>query len=322
MLTRRPAADPRRSHLQVGAIVLLMVMLLAVLALPLMTASPAAATTSGVQLSDDGVHFSSTYSGSLFESTAMMVPMSSQTARFWVKNATAEPAYLRVSLGGVGGGGTAFSGALTVAARTPSSSGSAVGIDAAAPCHVLTQGQVLAPGGTIRVDVTLALGDLDGASGQFSQVDFDILAGLSSAATGSMPPTTCLTNSGTLPGPPGDGGGDPDPGGNPNPGTPGDGTDVSGTADGTFDLVTLPDGSAFANGDGSVAILDSNTGRFFQEWFVGLWIVAAIAGGGLCLLVARRRLGIEEDEEVEVTGWLVDAPMSGRKAWSTTSGWA
>jgi hypothetical protein len=327
-----PARPTIRTVLRTGTIVALMLVLLGLFAWPLITASPASAATPGVQLSDDGVHFSSTYTGSLFDDTALMVPSTSQTGHFWVKNASGDPAFLRVSISGVNGGGSPFSGALTVSASAPSSSGSAVPVDAALPCYVLTQGLLLAPGAVARVDATLALGNLNGTSGQSSSVDFDIIAGLSSAATGSMPATTCLTNSGTVPGTPGGGGGTGGGGstggttsggvhghgGSGSSTTPAD-PQPSGNASAGYDAPTPTDGSAFAGAGESVAILDPNTGRFFQEWWVMAWVFGVLAGGILCVLYARRRF--THDEEEEVTRW-VDVPLSGRKAWSTTSGWA
>jgi hypothetical protein len=328
------ARAPRGSVLRTGTIVALMLVLLGLFAWPLISASPASAATSGVQLSDDGVHFSSTYTGSLFDDTAMMVPSTSQSGHFWVKNASGDPAFLRISVSGVGGGGSPFSGALTVTATTTSSSGPAVPVDAAQPCYVLTQGQVLAPGAVARVDATLALGDLTGTDGQSSSVDFDIIVGLSSAATGSMPATTCLTNSGTVTGTPGGGGGGGGGGGSTGGTTPGGvhgstggggasttpaDPQPSGNASAGYDGPATTGGSAFAGVGESVGILDPNTGRFFQEWWVMAWVFGALAGGAFCAIYARRRYTQQEEEEV--TRW-VDVPLSGRKAWSTTSGWA
>jgi hypothetical protein len=329
MMRSTRARAPRGSVLRTGTIVALMLVLLGLFAWPLISAPPASAATPGVQLSDDGVHFSSTYTGSLFDDTALMVPSTSQTGHFWVKNASGDPAFLRVSISGVGGGGSPFSGALTVTASTPRSSGSAVPVDSALPCYVLTQGLLLAPGAVARVDAILALGNLNGTTGQSSSVDFDIIAGLSSAATGSMPATTCLTNSGTVPGTPGGGGGGSGGGSTGGTTTGGHGHGggsttpadplTSGNASAGYDAPTQADGSAFAGVGESVAILDPNTGRFFQEWWVMAWVFGALAGGGLYVLYARRRY--TQDEEEEVTRW-VDVPLSGRKAWSTTSGWA
>src|SRR5690606_28813335 len=112
---------------------------------------------------------------------------------------------LRVSIGDVTGSGTAFSSALAVTAATPGRPGTAVPVDAAAPCHVLTQGQLLAPGDVVRVDTRVALGDLTGTAGQAATVGFDLLVGLSSAAVNTLPATTCLGGSGTVPGAPGGG---------------------------------------------------------------------------------------------------------------------
>jgi hypothetical protein len=307
--------------------------------LVLFGAGPATAANHAVELSADGVHYSTTYSGTLFSSTALMVPQSSQSGHFWVRNASSEAAYLRVAIGSVTAGGTPFSAALSVAASTPGVSGSPVSVDAAVPCYVLTQGQLVQPGGSVRVDAALALADLNGTSGQQSGIHFDLQVSLSSAATGSIPATSCISSSGTVPGTPGGTGGTGGTGGGTGStggstggqssgtgthGSTGAGSTSSGDA-GTGDIGGVSTGStgepptgsgASAFAGQSVGILDSNTARFFQEYFVLLWVLAGL--GGVVLRIALERWRVAR--ESEVITWRGDERMSGRKAWPTTSG--
>ncbi len=326
-MTRRIAVAPPRSRLRAGALAAFASLVVAVAGV-LALATPASAAASGVLLSADGVTFSSTYSGALFGSTTLMVPQSTQSGRFWVKNDSSEPAYLRVSVKAVSGSGTAFSGAVSLRASTPVITGPSVPVDAALPCYVLNQGQVLAPGAVARIDIVLAVGDLTGTSGQNANLRFDILAGLSSAATGSLPATTCLIGSGTVPGTPGTPGGGGGGGGGHTgtPHTPGTGTPadapLGGDASGIVVLPDTPD-SAFADHAQSATILRINTDRLYQEWFVLLWVAGALAGGGARLIAARRRAAIgaydeDDDHEQEVATWQGSGRIDGRRAWSTT----
>lgn len=322
----RTATDrtSRRSRLRAGAIVAFAIGALTLLVGPLATTSPAAAATPVVELSSDGTNFSTVYSGTLFPSTALMVPQSAASAMFWVKNTSTEPAFLRVSIANVVNGANAFSAALSIGATTSSTSGPQVAVDAAQPCYVLTEGRIVPAGGIAWVTTSLRLADLGGTSGQNTDVRFDIQVGLSSTATGSMPSTTCLSNSGTVPatGGPAPTGGTGGTGGGSGT-SHGTGTGhgspaaASGDAAGTLDLPGIPHGSAFAGEEVSLGILGPNTDRFFQEWFVLLWLIGAVAGGGIQVLVARRRAYNDVDEEV--AEWLVDGQRSGRRAWSTTS---
>jgi hypothetical protein len=270
----------------------------------LLSASPAAASTPGVELSSDGVHYSATYSGSLFASAALMVPQSTQTGEFWVRNASSEPAYLRISLSGLTGGGTAFSHALTVSASTTGGAGTPVALDAAAPCYVLTQGQLLNPGASVKVTAQLSMADLTGLTGQHATTGFDVIVGLSDAAYGSVPPTTCPSHSGIVPGTSGGAGTGATTGNTGHQTSGGSGVGpatenaVSGT--GTGDLATdTPEGSGF-EGAGA-GILDRNTGRFFQEWFVMLWLLG-VAVGGIARLIWERLYGFGERKDVD-HGW-------------------
>jgi len=312
---------PRRSRLRAGAIVAFATGVLALLVGPLATTSPAAAATPVVELSSDGTNFSSVYSGTLFPSTALMVPQSATSATFWVRNTSVEPAFLRVSIANVVNGGNAFSAALSIGATTSASPGPRVGVDAAQPCYVLTEGRIVPAGGIVWVTTSLSLADLGGRSGQNADVRFDIQVGLSSTATGSMPTTTCLSNSGTVPA---TGGHAPTGGTGSGSGTShgagaatGSSAVASGDAARALDPPDTPDGSAFAGEAVSLGILSANTDRFFQEWFVLLWVIGAATGGGIQVLVARRRSYNDVDEEV--AEWLVDGQRSGRRAWSTTS---
>jgi hypothetical protein len=117
---------------------------------------------------------------------------------------------------------------------------------------------------------------------------------------------------------PGGPGGTTGAGGAGTPGTP-----VSGAASGDHIASDTPAGSAFAGL--SIAILDGNTGRLYQEWFVILWILGVLAGGTARAVWARVRgygygYGYDDgDVELEeVDPWLVGVRSSASGVFSTT----
>lgn len=60
-------------------------------------AAPVAVASAHVLVSADGIHFSPTLAGGLFDGRRMLVPGHSVSAELWVRNPTQAPAALRVS---------------------------------------------------------------------------------------------------------------------------------------------------------------------------------------------------------------------------------
>ncbi|NYG99043.1 hypothetical protein FJ656_01840 [Schumannella luteola] len=241
--------------------------------------SPAYAESSGIELSTDGTYFARTLTTPLFDPSAAMIPGSSQSNSFWVRNASGAPAYLRVSIANVHSTDVDLANALTVSASTSGDSGSRVAISEAAPCAVLTEGQVIPSGGTLRVSAVAALGDLQGQAGQGGSADFRMLVNLSSVNLAGGDRYACLADSGEV------------PGFYTGSRTTAGGTRSAGQGDlvatGGADVpaaVTPSDSVPIAGGSSSddedhLLAAAWNSADLDQWWIVLLWIGAALLGG-------------------------------------------
>ncbi|TPW75462.1 hypothetical protein [Schumannella soli] len=250
-------------------------------------ASPAHADSSGIELSADGTYFARTLTAPLFDPSAAMIPGGSQARDFWVRNASGAPAYLRVSIADVHSTDADLADALTVSASTSGDAGTRVAISEAAPCAVLTEGQVIPSGGTLRVSATAALGDLQGQQGQGASADFRMLVNLSSVNLAGGDRYACLADSGEVPG--FYSGGTTTAGGSRSAGTR-DVTVTGGAA--APSAVTPAEGAPIAGGssvgDDGLLAAAWNSADLDQWWIVLLWIGGALAGG--LAVLGRERL--------------------------------
>jgi hypothetical protein len=254
------------------------------------SAPAAAQAASAVQVSPDGQSFGSSWSGQIFSGVAL-VPRDSVTRSFWVRNGAGEAAYLRITLADVVVHDADVADALAISSSVAGWPGTPVAVTAAQPCYVLTQGPVLASGGTTRVDTALDLGDLQGLAGQAGSVTFSLVVTLSSTALTSLPPTDCPSAGTTVIGYTGDGA--PSwSAGRTSEHLPATGTGTAvldpGTAAGGAPASDVP---APAEGTDPVpatraSAVVANTGRLWQELDVLFWLLLAVAGAAVAL---RRR---------------------------------
>src|SRR5690554_3722359 len=78
----------------------------------------AAASPGGVEVSLDGVTYSSSIPGALFTNLAHLVPGDTDQATFYLRNSSIEPGYLRITLRDVVSDNSDFANALTLGAST------------------------------------------------------------------------------------------------------------------------------------------------------------------------------------------------------------
>jgi hypothetical protein len=250
-------------------------------------ASPAHAESSGIELSTDGVFFARTLSTPLFDPAAALIPGGSQGRDFWVRNASAAPAYLRVSIADVRASDADLAAALTISASTGGDAGSRVAISEAAPCAVLTEGQVIPSGGTLRVSAVAALGDLSGQAGQGATADFRMLVNLSSVNLAGGDRFACLADSGEVPGfytgSTTTAGGSRADGQGVVTAIGGDSAPAAAAPDASVPIA----GGSSADADGRLAAA-WNSADLDQWWIVLLWIGGALAGG--LAVLGRERL--------------------------------
>jgi hypothetical protein len=269
-------------------------------------ASPAHAVGE-LLVSSDGVSWATTMPNELFTSTARLTPQSSETTTMYVRNVGTSAGYLRIALRDVVVNDASYGDALTVSASVPGYPGTPESISAATPCRVLTQGLVVAPGQTVPVLASIALGDLTGTAGQNEAAGFNLSITLSEGTTSGMQPTACLPNDTIVivtPPPSGSGGG----------GNGGSGS--GGAAAGA--VVPASDGGADSSAvepkdDVVIALpllppftVSANTQDIFEQFLVFSPYAAMILGSGIFFLVARRRR--RDDDELDEFG---DNPPGG-----------
>ncbi len=288
----------RRAFLSMLAVVALLAA-----GLGLWAASPAMAAPKPIGLSLNGVTYTDDLPTSLYAG-ALIVPGDTLLRSFYVQNRAADPGNLAIALQDVTGIDSVMISALSVSADAGSGPGPTAAFTAANPCVSLISGVGLAAGGVVRVDVRLKFGSsISGLTSQSSVGSFNLRVTLTS--TDVAAPTGCSAVT------PPTGGGGPGGGGHSTPPGEIDSTVVSGAADGalpgaTHDnacyvgdqhvaatVDTFPGQAGVGCHGVAAAIIQPNTGRFFQEIDVVAWIVLAILGG---IFAAWRRSRDPEDD--------------------------
>lgn len=253
-------------------------------------ATPALAAGS-IGISDDGVTFSSAYSGTLFDESWVLVPLDSEAETFYIRNETADPAFLRIVLRDVSFSDAAYGAALSASASTQSATGTPKPLTSATPCVVLVEGETVQPGAVVPITAVLELGDLSGSAGQNATADMSIRVELHDTSTGQLPPADCSTPPGTPstevvvvpPSRPGYIGGGK-PAGSPITVDPETGTE-------TPDPEELPTVNQ--------SNIEPNTYLWFEERWWFLFFVAFVVGRQWFMIGewVRRRRGLEDETE-------------------------
>jgi hypothetical protein len=174
----------------------------AVIAVGMLLWPASTASAAGVvELSNDGSSWSGSLSAPLFASTPQLVPMGSQSASFWVRNSAADDGYLRLTVENLSWSGSHYASALSMAASVPDVTGSPLTLGSSSGCIVLLEGVLLPAGQAVKVTTTLALGDLNGTTGQSGAAGMDIGVMLEQATSAApavgcnpavVPPTTVV----------------------------------------------------------------------------------------------------------------------------------
>ncbi|AWB89585.1 hypothetical protein [Homoserinimonas hongtaonis] len=157
-------------------------------------AGPAVSATAapgGLEVSRDGVSYSSALTGSLLTDIASMVPGDSQQGTFYVRNSSSTPGFLRIVLTDVTYSDLDLANALTVVATAGGANGAVTPISLADPCWAISEGQVVPSGGVTRVDLGAALANLDGSRGQGATASLSLGVSLSDMTPGSLAPSIC-----------------------------------------------------------------------------------------------------------------------------------
>ena len=242
------------------------------------SALPAFATSpvGDVHVSPDGVTYYSNYSGPLFTNIGLMVPKSTQTQPLYIRNDGSQPGLLRIVMRDVVYSDATYAGALSLQLSTPGHTGPAVPITWAAPCWVLIQGQTVAPGQVVVINMAVALGDLNGQAGQNTSAQMSIGVQLSDSSIGSLPPTSCGGSTVVI------------------PVTPRVGSTPKPTPSPTS---TPPESQLPVESTGAGAsLIQPNTTRRYDEYAVFVPLGAFVVGSGAFFMMAARRRARGEDD--------------------------
>jgi len=274
------------------------VVALAIVVGALLGATPASAApgVGVVEVSDDGVTFSRTYPGVLFDGIARLVPGDTESETIYVRNTGTVAGYLRITIRDVSYSDQHYGDALKVTTSTPSSPGNATAISTANPCQVTHEGSVIAPGETVPVVASLVLGNLDGAEGQGAKASLALRFTLTDSTPGSLPATNCGGSGVSIPATP------------TSPGAPSSSNSTGGFPNGTAATTPSPRSSPTAaalpgptSGTGLFPWLSSafstppNTWRLYQEYLILILVASAVTGAGISWFLGRRRRKDAED---------------------------
>lgn len=228
----------------------------------LLAPAPAAASPANsdgdLLLSADGVHFGSSYRGELFHELGAMVPGDSQSGRFWVQNATAEIAYLRIGIGSVGSSTTKFLESLVMTAGAGGEDSGTLDVTRSLVCTSLLTPIPLASGESVRVDLTVGLDEGAASATQSASTQITMVASLSNADPLEFGDNVCRGDFAPVPA--------VDPGPTSSP------------------TATSPTSSPVA-----VPAVDGNTARWYQGYAILVPILAFAGGAVAHYLVGRRR---------------------------------
>ncbi|MGV8969689.1 MAG: hypothetical protein ACOH1J_04495 [Microbacteriaceae bacterium] len=244
-----------------------------------------------ILVSSDGNSWGTSMPQDLFVSTALLIPEASQTQTMYVRNSGTSAGYLRISLKDVVINDASYGDALKVSASVPGYPGTPVSVSSAAPCIVLTQGLLVAPGATVPITASIGLDNLTGTVGQNEAAGLNLSITLSEGTTTGMQPTQCLPNDTVVvvTPPAANGGG------------AGSGTSSANGGGAEADTEVVADGPS--RGDVVVEIpllppftVNANTQELFEQLFVFGPYAAMILGTGIFFAVARRRRKDDDDE--------------------------
>ena len=144
----------------------------------LLPATAAHADSDRLQVSQDGTTWQDNLSAPLF-GPMVVVPQDRVSRSFRIRNDTDQETQATVALVDRSPDDSDLAGHLRVGARSGETAGSSHALTDGNGCSVLLQGQPLDPGATSRIDVALAVDDIEGGTAQGATAEFDLLVALS-----------------------------------------------------------------------------------------------------------------------------------------------
>ena len=161
--------------------------------------TPASAANDSVLLSRDGVTFASMISSGLFDGAGLLIPGRSVSRSLWIRNPSASPAALRVSLRNLASTSTVFADGVSLSSidSLPGSSPVSRALSGLDSCEVVSSAPSVAAGGTVRLTLTFTMADLTAMVAQTDRASLDLMIAMRDASAGTFSGSACR-DGGTL----------------------------------------------------------------------------------------------------------------------------
>jgi hypothetical protein len=156
-------------------------------------ASPAAADDPPVILvSSDGVTFAPQLASGLFAGAGLLVPGDSNVTRFWIKNPTPSPASVEVTVAQIVTPSKEFATNVTLGSWNSLAPATITrSWETLKRCGVIVMPRTLAPGGTLEVDLTIAMLNATGNVAQNQTGSLNAVIDMQDAAAGPIVAPVC-----------------------------------------------------------------------------------------------------------------------------------
>ena len=129
------------------------------------TGTAASAEEPRILVSDDGVTFAPTLTSALFDDLGMLIPLASIESSLWVQNTATTDGSLRLRVNELASASEVFSHSVTLTAMSGNKAWTST-LDELATCDSVIPTLPIPAGKTVRVDLVLAMADVDGLTAQ------------------------------------------------------------------------------------------------------------------------------------------------------------
>jgi LPXTG-motif cell wall-anchored protein len=184
----------RRSLLRAAAVVASVALML------VGSATSAQAEGSEILVSSDGVNFATEYDGNLLGDIGVLVPRDQATRSVWIRNPTPTPAVMRMSVSDMGVSSPVMaSSVLMTTTDVDADTKTERRLDELKRCTIVVPPRVVPANGTIRIDVTITMLDVDQQVSQRGLGWLNFLIAMRDDAAGEFPPSACDDTGVTIP---------------------------------------------------------------------------------------------------------------------------
>ncbi|MHC5795621.1 hypothetical protein ACVXZ4_05625 [Lacisediminihabitans sp. FW035] len=174
-------------------LVTLVAIVASTLIMALGAAAPASAATGDVLLSRDGITFASDLGGGLFDGAGALIPGETVSRSLWIRNPSSSPAAFRVSIRNLASTSADLANGIDLSwiDSLPGTARSSFSLSGLKACQVMSSAAAIAPGGTVKLSLTLTMADLVSTVAQSERASIDIMVAMRDAAAGSFSGSAC-----------------------------------------------------------------------------------------------------------------------------------